>query len=62
MSSQTRSALASAIGWTIVALVAFWLFGMLLGWIGFLLRSFLWIVVIAALVGVYLFLKGPPDT
>ena len=62
MAATPRSVLASAIGWTIVALVAVWLFGMLIGWIGFLLRSFLWIVVIAALVGVYFFVTGPPDT
>ena len=62
MASQPRSALASAIGWVIVALVAFWLFGMVIGWISFVLRSIVWIALIAVLFWVYLSLKEPPDS
>ena len=62
MASQPRSALASAIGWVIVALVAFWLFGMVIGWISFVLRSIVWIALIAVLIWVYLSLKEPPDS
>jgi len=62
MPSRTRSALASAIGWVIVALVVIWLFGMVIGWIRFVLRSIVWIVLIAVLIGVYLSIKDPPDT
>ena len=61
MASQPRSALASAIGWVIVALVVFWLFGMVIGWISFVLRSIVWIALIAVLIWVYLSLKEPPD-
>ena len=62
MASQPRSALASAIGWVIVALVVFWLFGMVIGWISFVLRSIVWIALIAVLIWVYLSLKEPPDS
>lgn len=61
MASRPRSALASAIGWVIVILIAFWAFGLVIGWIRFVLRSIAWIVVIAVLVVAYLAVKGPPD-
>ena len=59
--ASPRSALASAIGWVIVALVVVWGFGMVVGWIAFVVRSFLWIVVIGVLVVAYLSLRAPPD-
>ncbi len=59
--ASPRSALASAIGWVIVALVVVWGFGMIVGWIAFVVRSFLWIVVIGVLVVAYLSLRAPPD-
>ena len=62
MATKQRSMLASAIGWVIVALVAIWLFGMVIGWVSFVLRSIVWIVLIAVLIGVYLSLKDPPDS
>jgi len=62
MAASPRSALASAIGWVIVALVAIWMFGMVIGWISFVLRSIVWIAVIAVLIWVYLSLKEPPDS
>jgi hypothetical protein len=62
MANSPRSALASAIGWVIVALVAIWLFGIVIGWISFVLRSIVWIVLIGVLIGVYLSVKEPPDS
>jgi hypothetical protein len=62
MTSKSRAAMASAIGWVIVVLVAIWLFGMVFGAIRFVLRSIMWIVLLAVLVGVYLSIKEPPDT
>lgn len=59
--TSPRSALASAIGWVIVALVVVWGFGMIVGWIAFVMRSFLWIVVIGVLLFAYLSLRAPPD-
>lgn len=59
--ASPRSALASAIGWVIVALVVVWGFGMIVGWVAFVVRSFVWIVVIGVLVVAYLSLRAPPD-
>ena len=61
MASSPRSALASAIGWVIVALIVIWLFGMVIGWIRFVLRSIVWVVLIAVLIGAYLSIKEPPE-
>ena len=61
MAPKPRSVLASVIGWVIVALVVIWLFGMVIGTITFVLRSVVWIVLIAVLVGAYFSLKTPPD-
>lgn len=61
MASRSRSALASAIGWIIVLLIAIWLFGIVIGWIRFVLRSIAWIVVIGLLVAAYLAVKAPDD-
>lgn len=62
MPSPARSALASAIGWLIVAVVVVWSFGLLIGWIRFVLRSIAWIVLIVLLVAVYLAVKEPPES
>ncbi len=62
MASRSRSALASAIGWIIVLLIAIWLFGIVIGWIRFVLRSIAWIVVIGLLVAAYLAVKARPTT
>ena len=59
--ASPRSALASVVGWIIVALVVIWAFGMVIGWIAFVLRSFFWLVAIGVLVMAYLSLKAPPD-
>lgn len=60
MASKPRDALASVIGWLIVIVVAFWAFGMVIGWIHFVLRSLAWLVLIAVLVTAYLAIKGTP--
>lgn len=60
MATSPRSVLASTIGWIIVAVVGIWLFGMVLGWITFVLRSIAWIFVIGLLVVAYVAVKGPP--
>lgn len=61
MPSKPRSVLASVIGWVIVALLVIWLFGMVIGWIRFVLRSIVWFVLIALLVGAYLAVREPPE-
>ena len=61
MVGPARSALASAIGWLIVALLGFWLFGLLLGWLGLVVRSLGWLLLIGLLVVAYLAIKAPPD-
>ncbi|NNE11611.1 MAG: hypothetical protein HKN41_05120 [Ilumatobacter sp.] len=61
MASKPRSVLASVIGWVIVALLVIWLFGMVIGWIRFVLRSIVWFVLIALLVGAYLAVREPPE-
>lgn len=61
MSSAPRSALASAIGWIIVAVVVIWLFGLLIGWISFVLRSIAWLLLIGLLLAAYFAVKGPPE-
>ena len=57
--ASPRSALASIIGWVIVALVIVWAFGMVIGWIAFVIRSFFWLVLIGLLVVAYLRLRAP---
>ena len=61
MAGTPRSLLASAIGWAIVVLIAIWLFGLVIGWIGFVIRSIGWLLLIGLLVAAYLAIKGPPD-
>lgn len=61
MATRPRSILASTIGWIIVALIVIWLFGMVIGWIRFVLRSIAWFVLIGLLVAAYFALKAPDD-
>lgn len=61
MASRPRSLLASAIGWIIVALVVIWAFGLVIGWIRFVLRSIAWVVVLIVLIVAYLAVKAPDD-
>lgn len=51
--------LASVVGWSIVALVALWLLGIVVGTIAFVARFVVWIVVIGVLLAIYLRLKSP---
>jgi hypothetical protein len=60
-SDTSRSALATVIGWIIVAAVAYWLLGAVLGTLRFVIRAVVWVVVISALVGLYARLKSPPE-
>lgn len=61
MASRPRAALASVIGWVIVALLVIWGFGLVVGWIRFLFRSIGLLILIVLLVVAYLAVKGPPD-
>lgn len=61
MAPSARKFLASLLGWVIVAVVLFWAFGFVIGWIRFVVRSLGWIVVLAVLVIAYLTLKSPDD-
>jgi hypothetical protein len=54
--------LASAVGWVIVALIVVWFFGIVIGTLRFVLRSVVWIVLIALLLAAYFSLKTPPDS
>ncbi len=60
--ASPRSTLASVIGWVIVAVILFWGFGLVIGWIRFVIRSMFWLVLIGVLVVIYLNLKAPDDT
>jgi hypothetical protein len=61
MASRQRAALASVVGWVIVVLVVLWLFGLVIGWIRFVLRSIVWVVLIGLLLAAYLAIREPPD-
>ncbi|MFW2333299.1 hypothetical protein [Ilumatobacter sp.] len=61
MANSPRSVLASAIGWLIVAVIVFWLLGLVAGWIGFVVRSIGWLLLIGLLIAAYLAIKAPPD-
>lgn len=61
MANSPRSLLASAIGWLIVVLIAFWVIGLVLGWVGAVVRSVGWLLLIGLLVATYLAIKAPPD-
>ena len=56
-----KSALGTAIGWLIIALLVLWGFGFLLGTLRWLLRSFLMFLILGGLVVAYFALKDPPD-
>ena len=58
MATKPRSVLASMIGWIIVTLIVVWLFGLVIGWIRFVIRSIVWLVLIGLLVAAYVALKS----
>jgi hypothetical protein len=51
------STLRTVIGWLIVVLLAFWLLGIVIGTIKFVVRFFLWAVVLGFLIFAYFKLK-----
>ncbi len=61
MPDDARNVVASAIGWLIVGVAAFWVLSLVLGAIGFVLRSLVWLVVLGLLVAAYFKIKDPPD-
>lgn len=56
-SSSGRSLLASVVGWVIVALILWFLFGWILGTLRFILRMVVIVVVIGALASLYFRLR-----
>jgi hypothetical protein len=52
-----RSTLRSVVGWLIVVLLAFWLLGIVIGTIRFVLRFFVWAVLLGLLIFAYFKLK-----
>ena len=56
--SSGRSLLATIVGWVVVALIVWFLFGWILGTIRFLLRIIVIFVVIGALASLYFKLRG----
>jgi uncharacterized membrane protein YeaQ/YmgE (transglycosylase-associated protein family) len=61
MARSQRGALATVVGWVIVALVVYWLLGFVVGTIRFLIRFIVWAIIIGAMVVLYLNLKSPDD-
>jgi hypothetical protein len=56
-----RSLAASAVGWLIVAVIAFWLVRFVFGTVFWFLRSVIWIVLVAGLLWLYFRLRGGRD-
>jgi hypothetical protein len=56
-----RSLAASAVGWLIAAIIAFWLVRAVFGTLFWFLRSVIWIAVLAGLVWLYFRLRGGGD-
>lgn len=60
-STRVRSALASVVGWVLVAVVLLWALRLVAGTVLWLVRSLLVAIVVVALVVAYLWLKAPDD-
>jgi hypothetical protein len=56
---RARSLLATVVGYVLVALVAFWLLGAVIGTLRFVIRAVLTLVLLGALLALYLKLKTP---
>ena len=52
-----KNTLATVVGWVIVALLVFWLLGIIVGTIAFMIRFLVWIVVLGLLLAAYVKLK-----
>ena len=59
MASGPKSVLASVVGWLIVALIAYWFIGIVIGTIAFMIRFIVWIILLGVLLTIYLQLKSP---
>lgn len=59
MAGKSRHLMASIVGWIIVAIVLYWLLGAVVATVGFVVRFFVWAIVIGALVTLYLNLRTP---
>ncbi len=58
-SGKARSFLATIVGYVIVALIAFWLLGAVIGTLRFLLRAVLTLLVLGGLLALWVRLKSP---
>jgi hypothetical protein len=56
---KARSLLATVVGYVLVALVAFWVLGAVIGTLRFVLRAVLTLVLLGGLLALYLKLKSP---
>ena len=61
IAAAPRAAFVSAIGWVIGELITIWACGVIIGWIGLVLRSTVWLIVIGVLGFAYLAVMDPPD-
>jgi hypothetical protein len=59
--SKPKSLLASIIGWVIVALIVYWLLGIVVGTIRFLVRFLVWVVLLGLLIVAYFKLQSDDD-
>jgi hypothetical protein len=59
--SKPRSFLASVVGWLVVGIIVWFLFGWLVGTILWILRTILIVVVILGLITIYFKLRGPRE-
>jgi hypothetical protein len=60
-SSTPRSALATIVGWLIVAVIGWFVLSSVLGAVFWVARGFLWVLILGGLVWAYLALKAPSD-
>ena len=58
---RSRSALATIVGWVIVAILAWWLLGFIVGTLRWVIRTVLFVAVVLGLLWLYLSLKAPDD-
>jgi hypothetical protein len=56
-----KSVAASVVGWVIVGVIAFWLFGFVFSTLFWILRTLVWVVVLGGLVWLYFRLKAGRD-
>jgi hypothetical protein len=59
--SKPKSLLASIIGWVIVALIVYWMLGIVVGTIRFLVRFLVWVVLLGLLIVAYFRLQSDDE-